>query len=141
MRGTLLRARQPLRSSRAMNVSMCWINVHPAFPPPRRTSLVGPRGGGVQVDYTDKGTLKSVEQRFYGETGSAYARFYYGDEGRVFAITKLNLTYDVPIYVDPAAKIGASEKKDFYLSRDGTICRWFLNDVEQAVDKDTTDMI
>lgn len=98
-------------------------------------------GGGVQIDYRDRGKLRIVEQRFYGETGRAYARFYYADNGAVFAVTKLNLYYNVPIYVDADATVGGSEKKDFYLSRDGTVCRWFLNDVEQLVNEQTIDMI
>jgi hypothetical protein len=47
----------------------------------------------------------------------------------------------LPIYVDSSAEIKSSEKKDFYLSKSGVVCNWFLNDSEQPVDKDTIDMI
>lgn len=96
--------------------------------------------GGQQIEFRDKVKLQIVEQRFYGETGKSFERFYYSGD-RIFAITKLNLSYEVPIYVDPKAKIKSSEKKDFYLDKSGVVCTWFLNDTEQAVDKDTIDMI
>ena len=96
--------------------------------------------GGQQIDFTDNGKRRIVEQRFYGETGKSYARFYYFED-RIFAITKLNLSYKVPIYVDSSAEIKSSEKKDFYLSKSGAVCNWFLNDSEQPVDNDTINMI
>ena len=96
--------------------------------------------GGEQINFVDNGKRQIVEQHFYGESGKSYARFYYF-EGRLFAITKLNLFYKVPIYVDPSAAVKSSEKKDFYLNKNGVVCNWFLNDSEQPVDKDTIDMI
>ena len=97
--------------------------------------------GGTQTTFTKSRAKQIVEQRFYGETGRSYMRFYYNEDGAIFAITKLNLSYHVPIYVDSSATVKMSEKKDFYLNRDGTVCSWFLNDVEQSVDRDTQDMI
>jgi hypothetical protein len=96
--------------------------------------------GGQQIDFKDKGKRQIVEQRFYGETGKSYARFYYF-EGRIFAVTKLNVIYKVPIYVDSSAEVKSAEKKDFYLNKNGVVCNWYLNDSLQSVDRDVTDMI
>src|SRR5262245_22528169 len=43
--------------------------------------------GGVQFTYTDNNARQIVEQRFYGETGRTYMRFYY-NRGEVFALVK-----------------------------------------------------
>ena len=104
------------------------------------TVLGGSAEGGEQTNFVDNGRRQIVEQRFYGESGKSYERFYYF-AGQIFAITKLNIFYKVPIYIDSSAAVKYSEKKDFYLSNNGVVCKWFLNDVEQSVDKDTIDMI
>jgi hypothetical protein len=60
---------------------------------------------------------------------------------QIVAITKLNLLYAAPISIKSSGEIKATEKKDFYLSFNGTVCRWFLNDAEQKVDGDTIQMV
>jgi hypothetical protein len=96
--------------------------------------------GGEQIDFLSNGQRMVAEQRFYGETGRSYMRYYY-DRGNIFAITKLNLSYEVPIYVDPSAAVKSSEKKEFFVDNGGQVCHWFLNDTEKVVDKETIEMI
>jgi hypothetical protein len=60
-------------------------------------------------------------------------RFYYS-RGTLFALTKLNLYYKVPIYVDKSAKVSYSEKQDYYFDENSNLCQWFNNGEEQLVD-------
>jgi hypothetical protein len=91
-------------------------------------------GGGGQITYYEKnGEIPVIEQRFYGESSGSYIRFYYA-QGTLFALTKLNLYYKVPIYVDKSAKVAYTEKQDYYLDENGNVCRWFNNGEEQSVD-------
>jgi len=58
--------------------------------------------GGAQITFSQNGNRKIVEQRFYGETGKSYMRFYY-DNDHIFEIVKLNshmLFLSVPIAVE-----------------------------------------
>jgi hypothetical protein len=96
--------------------------------------------GGTQITFTQDGLRKIVEQRFYGETGMSYMRFYYyGD--KIFQITKLNLMYAVPISVDSSGTIKISEERDYYLGNKANVCISQLNGATQPVDKDTQEMI
>jgi len=96
--------------------------------------------GGEQINFVDNGTTKIIEQRFYAETGKSYIRFYYAN-GTVFAITKLNVTYKMPIYEEPIPTIVSKQKKDFYVDSTGKTCDWFLDDKPQIIDKGTVDTV
>ena len=63
-------------------------------------------------------------------------RFYY-DHGNLYALTKLNMFYKVPIYVDNSATVVQTEKRDYYFDGKNNACQWFLNDKEQRLDAET----
>jgi hypothetical protein len=96
--------------------------------------------GGVQITLTQNGNRKIVEQRFYGETGKSYMRFYY-DGTTVFEIVKLNFTYAAPLSVDSSGAVKSSEESDYYLAPTGRVCGSEVNGVSRPIDKDTQEMI
>jgi hypothetical protein len=96
--------------------------------------------GGAQITFTQNGNRKIVEQRFYGETGKSYMRFYY-DGNTIFEIAKLNFTYAVPLSVDSSGTAKSSEESDYYLESSGRVCSSEVNGVSRPVDKDTQEMI
>jgi hypothetical protein len=96
--------------------------------------------GGAQITFTKNGSRKIVEQRFYGETGKSYMRFYY-DDTAVFEIVKLNFTYVVPLSVDSSGVVKSSEESDYYLASTGRVCGSEVNGVSRPIDKDTQEMI
>jgi hypothetical protein len=96
--------------------------------------------GGTQTIFTQNGVRKIVEQRFYGETGRSYMRFYY-EGNKVFAVVKLNISYARPISVDPSGTIGSSEERDYYLDPNGRVCSAETNGASQPTDGGMQDMI
>jgi hypothetical protein len=96
--------------------------------------------GGTQTTFRQEGIRKVVEQRFYGESGRSYMRFYY-EGSKIFAIVKLNISYKAPISVDPSGTVGPSEERDYYLDPNGHVCGAEVNGVSQPIDSDTQDMI
>ena len=96
--------------------------------------------GGLQTNYTNGQVRQVVEQRFYGETGRSYMKFYYS-KNKLFAIVKLNLTYAAPLSVDNSGTVESSEERDYFLDQNGQVCNAFVNHISQPVDKDTQDMI
>jgi hypothetical protein len=82
-----------------------------------------------------------VEQRFYGETGKSYMRFYYDGTTTIFAIVKLNVTYAVPLSVDSSGAVNVSEESDYYLATTGRVCSAKVNGVSKQIDNDTQEMI
>jgi uncharacterized protein (UPF0333 family) len=96
--------------------------------------------GGTQITFTQGDVKKIVEQRFYGETGKSYMRFYF-EGNKIFEIVKLNLMYSVPISVDSSGKVKSTEESHYYLDPDGRVCGLDVNGSGEAVDKDTQYMI
>jgi hypothetical protein len=96
--------------------------------------------GGEQITFSQNVNRKIVEQRFYGETGKSYMRFYY-DGTAIFEIVKLNLTYAVPLSVDSSGAVKSSEESDYYLDPTGRVCGSEVNGVNRPIDKDTQEMI
>ncbi len=96
--------------------------------------------GGSQTTFSSGNSKKIVEQRFYGETGRSYMRFYF-EEDKIFSIVKLNLTYEAPISVDSNANVGSTEEKDYFLDASGKVCTVEVNGAAQPVDADTQEMI
>lgn len=96
--------------------------------------------GGTQITFAQNGIRKIVEQRFYGETGKSYMRFYY-DGNKIFEIVKLNLMYAVPLSVNNSGTVKSSDERNFYLDPRGWICDAEVNGVSQLVGKDMQDMI
>lgn len=106
------------------------------------TTIISDRSteGGVQYTYTSNGTRQITEQRFYGETGRSYMRFYYVNKA-IFALVKLDIRYKVPISVDDTGAVASSEERDYYLDVNGRVCNWVLNGKEQSVTSETIDMV
>jgi hypothetical protein len=96
--------------------------------------------GGTQTTFTKDSDKQIVEQRFYGETGRSYMRFYF-QTNKLFAIVKLNLLYAVPISVDSSGKTASSEERDYYLDANGRVCSAKVNGVSQPLDADVQEMI
>jgi hypothetical protein len=97
--------------------------------------------GGTQATFKDAtGRTRVVEQRFYGETGRSHMRFYY-NRGKLFSIVKLNLTYAVPITVDPSGPVKSSEQREYYLNDASVVCMVTVNNAEQPADNETQGMI
>jgi hypothetical protein len=96
--------------------------------------------GGIQTTFSDGGERQVVEQRFYGETGRAYMRFYFNQK-RLFAIVKLNLNYAVPISVDRSGTVKTTEESDYYLDNNGRLCALDINGAAAPIDNESQDMI
>jgi len=96
--------------------------------------------GGTQKTFSENGVRRIVEQRFYGESGKSYMRFYYSRD-KIFEIVKLNFTYAVPISVDSAGNVISSEERDYYLDVSGRVWESEVNGDTQSGDKETQEMI
>jgi hypothetical protein len=96
--------------------------------------------GGTQITLTQNGIRKIVEQRFYGETGRSYMRFYFNDN-KIFEVIKLIFTYAVPLSVDSNGSVKTSDERDYYLDIHGKVCGSDVNGISQPIDTDTQDMI
>lgn len=96
--------------------------------------------GGVQTNYYRGGSTEIVEQRFYGETGRAYLRFYYSGQN-IFAVFQLRQEYEQPLSEAPVPLIAAVTEDVYYLSGTGEVCTWRSNGVDQTITVDTNAMI
>jgi len=97
--------------------------------------------GGVQIDYTDGGKRKIIEQRFYKETGHTYMRLYFDDSGDPFALVTLNENYAVPLSVDSNPAIVSGEERDYYLDTIGNVCSAYVNGMNISIDTNNQEMI
>ncbi|MES2930498.1 MAG: hypothetical protein V4665_01810 [Patescibacteria group bacterium] len=96
--------------------------------------------GGEQYTFTKGGSIVSIKQVFYGETGKSEISYYLKDNA-IFYFVEKSTDYIVPLFEDSSGKIKNVDTGEFYLDSSQTLCLWHFNQRLRENDPDTIDRV